>query len=411
MMDTLTLWQRLLRYRPARWAWRFLRVLVVIAMLANLLANDKPLYCQLDGAHYFPAFREYAVDLGWMDWPAGLSMIDWKEAPYEQVLRAPVPYSPRTLDLANNDYVSPFAEQRVPDLQARHWLGTDQLGRDVLSNMIYGARSALLVGLGAMLLAALIGGFFGVLAGYFGDRSVRLSRWSVPVLLLGVFFAWFYGFRVRRTALLDGGAGQWLLSLLLAALILALSGWVARWLHRRFPGSARIYLPLDALVLRLIEVLSSIPALLLLLTLVAVLERNGTVQIILIIGLIGWTGIARYLRAELLRIRVLPYVEAARALGFSNQRIIARHALPNALTPVLITLSFGVAAAILVEAALSFLGLGIANGATWGSLLAGARSYFPAWWMAVFPGVAIFLTVVTFNLLGEGLSRAMDPGR
>jgi peptide/nickel transport system permease protein len=129
-----------------------------------------------------------------------------------------------------------------------------------------------------------------------------------------------------------------------------------------------------------------------------------------IIGLTGWTGIAKYVRAELLRVRSLEYIEAAQSLGFSEWRIIFRHALPNSLTPVLITIAFGIASAILVESSLSFLGIGVqAELQTWGKLLSEAREDVSAWWLAVFPGLAIFVTVTIFNLIGEGLTDALDP--
>jgi peptide/nickel transport system permease protein len=164
--------------------------------------------------------------------------------------------------------------------------------------------------------------------------------------------------------------------------------------------------------MRLIEIVNSIPGLLLILSIVAIIEEQSVFYIMAIIGLIGWTGIARFIRAELLRVRNLEYIEAAQALGYSEWRIIARHAIPNALTPVLITIAFGVASAILMEAFLSFLGIGVAaEEVTWGSLLNLARSKFSAWWLAIFPGLAIFVTVTVFNLLGEGLTDALDPRR
>ena len=393
------LWTRFRAYAPARWAWRAVRLLVLVALFANVLANDKPLYCVLDGTTYFPAFRQYPVDLGVADYPAGLALADWPTLPYERVVRAPVPYGPLQLDLSNADYVSPFATQRVAGWRYRHWLGTDVLGRDVLSGLIYGTRTALLVGLGSMALAALIGLVLGIVAGYFGDRHLRVAWALLPVGVIGMFLAWFYGWYLPQGLLC---------SLLLTAGLSGLVFFGLRQLHR-LPLGPRFYLPLDALVLRLVEVLTAIPTLLLLLTLIAILERTGTAQVVLIIGLLGWTSLARYLRAELLRIRALPYLEATRALGFSHRRILWQHALPNAVTPLVITLAFGIAGAILIESSLSFLGLGIVDTVTWGGLLGAARQYFGAWWLAVFPGTAIFVTVVAFNLIGEGLTRALDP--
>ena len=129
-----------------------------------------------------------------------------------------------------------------------------------------------------------------------------------------------------------------------------------------------------------------------------------------IIGLTGWTGIARFIRAELLKVRNLEYIEAAHALGYSESRTLLKHAIPNSLSPVLISIAFGIASAILVESTLSFLGIGVpAETMTWGSMLSSARQSPSAWWLAIFPGFAIFITVTWYNLVGEGLTDALDP--
>jgi peptide/nickel transport system permease protein len=132
--------------------------------------------------------------------------------------------------------------------------------------------------------------------------------------------------------------------------------------------------------------------------------------VMMVIGLTSWTGIARFIRAELLRVRNLEYIEAAQALGFSNFRVMMKHAIPNALSPVFISIAFGIASAILVESTLSYLGIGVpAETITWGKLLSIARQYPGSWWLAIFPGFAIFITVTVFNLIGEGLTDALDP--
>ena len=132
--------------------------------------------------------------------------------------------------------------------------------------------------------------------------------------------------------------------------------------------------------------------------------------VMVIIGATSWTGIARFTRGELLRVRNLEYIEAAQSLGYSEWRTIFRHAIPNSLAPVLIAIAFGVAGAILTESFLSFLGIGVeAEVATWGKLLSLARKNFSAWWLALAPGFAIFITVTIYNLMGEGLTDALDP--
>jgi peptide/nickel transport system permease protein len=185
---------------------------------------------------------------------------------------------------------------------------------------------------------------------------------------------------------------------------------LAKGINRIFPPKRKIALPIDIIVMRLIEIMNSIPNLIFLLAILAIIEKSSIINVMIIIGLIGWTGIARFVRSELLRIRALDYIEAARSMGFTNFRILMRHAIPNALTPVLISIAFGVAGAILTEASLSFLGIGMpTDEVTWGKILNLSRANISSWWLAIFPGFAIFITVTIFNLIGEGLTDAINP--
>lgn len=164
---------------------------------------------------------------------------------------------------------------------------------------------------------------------------------------------------------------------------------------------------IDLILSRIVEVVLCFPVLFLLLALAAFLPPSPA-TIILAIGLTTWPGDARYARAEILKAKSLDYARAARAAGASTPRILVRHLLPNALAPLVVSAAFGVAWAILAEAALSFLGVGLPAPATsWGGILSAAPAYIEeAWWMALFPGLALFLTVSAYNLLAEGLRRA-----
>ena len=166
----------------------------------------------------------------------------------------------------------------------------------------------------------------------------------------------------------------------------------------------------DILLSRLIELVMCIPALVLVLALIAVIEKPTIWHVMFVLGVTGWTSIARYTRAEFFRLKQQDFVTAARSMGASRWRIMFRHVLRNALTPVFVPIAFGIAGAILTESALSFLGLGPADSFSWGRLLqAGRESNNQAWWLIVFPGAAIFLTVLAYNLIGEGLQEATDP--
>lgn len=166
----------------------------------------------------------------------------------------------------------------------------------------------------------------------------------------------------------------------------------------------------DWVVSRLIELVLCFPFLLLVLAIVALFQPSLW-TILIALALTSWTTEARFVRAEFLRIREMEYAQAARASGAGDPRIIFRHLLPNALGPVLVSASFGVATAILTESALSFLGFGVAlPTSSWGSILAVAQEYIEfAWWLALFPGLAIFATVAAFNLIGDRLRDALDP--
>jgi peptide/nickel transport system permease protein len=403
--------------RMALWAFRLILALVVVALLADVLANEKPLLCKIQGRVYSPVLRSCGVELGLCSWPANLVNADWQNLPYTWAVFPPVPYLPQNLDHQNEHGVSPTAHQHVRSRHWRHWLGTDELGRDILAGMIHGTRVALMVGIVSMGIAFLIGLFFGAAAGYFGDSRLQISRARAWLNALFGFLAFFYAFLSRsfewQDALADSVmhfVGEFLFSMSIGLLILVLGNALVP-LFKRIPFfQKKLAVPVDLVVSRLIEVMLSIPTLFLLISVSAIVTKPSLTLVMVIIGLTGWTGIARFIRAELLRVRNLGYIEAAHAMGFSELRVLFRHALPNALSPALIALAFGIASAILTESLLSFLGIGVpAESITWGSMLSMARQSPGSWWLAVFPGFAIFITVTVYNLVGEGLTEAFDP--
>jgi peptide/nickel transport system permease protein len=237
------------------------------------------------------------------------------------------PFDPEAIDVT--------ARLRAPD--RTHLCGTDNLGRDVLSRLIYGAGISLKVGFVAVGIATLIGVVFGALAGYYG-------------------------------------------------------GWV------------------DAVVMRFVDLMLCFPAFFLILAVIAILEPSIW-NIMAVIGVTGWMPVARLVRAEFLTLKKRDFVTAARAVGAGDARIIFSHILPNALAPVLVSATLGVAAAILTESALSFLGIGVQPPTpSWGNMLTlGKDNIAYAWWLSLYPGLAILITVLGYNLLGEGLRDSLDP--
>ncbi len=168
---------------------------------------------------------------------------------------------------------------------------------------------------------------------------------------------------------------------------------------------------IDLVISRLIEVVLCIPSLVLILALVAIIENVSTWHLMVVIGCTQWTSIARLARAEFIKLREMEFVTAARALGAGQWRIMLRHILRNSLAPLLVPITFGIASAILIESGLSYLGFGASPpNPSWGTLLSAGRKNIQAmWWLIVFPGSAIFLTVLAYNLIGEGLQEATDP--
>ncbi len=406
--------RRYLKNKLAKWSLRVLIVIIFIAMFSDFIANEKPLYCKIEGKTYFPVLKQYTVDLGWSKWDAKFYQTPWQNHDYESVVMPPIPYSHFTLDDKNVHYVSPFGNQNVSSNRYWHWLGTDQFGRDVLAGMIRGTRVAMLIGVLSMFIATFIGLFLGSLAGYFGDTRFRISRIRLLLNLVGFILGYFYAIQARSytfsVANEKGTFGiEVLKSLFIFFVIVLLFNLLSKAFERISIFAKKITLPLDLIIMRLIEIVNAIPALFLLLAAVTILEKPSIISVMVIIGLLRWTTIARFIRAELLRVRSLEFIEAASAMGFSDRRIIIRHAIPNAIAPVLITIAFGVASAILIEAFLSFLGIGLDNDEiTWGLLLSFARESTMSWWLAIFPGLAIFVTVTIFNLIGDGLTEALD---
>ena len=239
------------------------------------------------------------------------------------------PYDPNAIDLVN--VLAPPS--------GGHPFGTDPLGRDVLSRMIWGAGISLKVGFVATGIAILIGTILGALSGYYG-----------------------------------------------------------RWV--------------DAVIMRFVDIMLCFPAFFLILAVIAILEPSIW-NIMIVIGLTNWMGIARLVRAEILSIKSKEYVLAAKAQGVPGLKIIFSHVLPNALAPVYVVATLGIGGAILTESALSFLGIGVQPPtASWGNVLAQAKDNIEiAWWLSLYPGLAIFFTVMGYNLLGEGLSDVLDPRR
>lgn len=423
-------WNQFKKNKIALVSLYFLILLAIIAIFAPYLANDRPLYCEYEGNTLYPAFAEDTRtdsifnSSGEFIKVLQYDITDWRQLNLTKVVWAPIPYSPGSMDRYNRDYASPGGKQRYksPDGEIldipnrfRHRLGTDGIGRDLASGLIHGTRISLMVGIVSMGIAALIGIILGALAGFFGDNKLKMKRIKYYFTLIGIFLGLFYGFGLRKYEISSGfnngfSNGLWeiTISLFLIILLTLVMRFISKFIN---VGSLKkeIFVPIDTFVSRGIELLNSIPRLILIITISAVVEPSIWI-VMVIIGVTGWTGIARFTRAEFLRIRSLEYIQAAQSLGFTSVRTIFKHALPNALAPVFVSIAFGIASAILIESGLSFLGIGVPDDiVTWGQLLNLGRQNLEAWWLILYPGIAIFLTITIYNMIAEASRDALDP--
>ena len=227
--------------------------------------------------------------------------------------------------------------ERLQPPSKSHFLGTDELGRDVFSRMVYGARISMSVGIIAVGIAVFVGTFLGLISGYFGGK-------------------------------------------------------------------------IDNIIMRFVDIMLCFPTFFLILMVIAFLEPS-IYNVMIVIGLTSWTGLARLVRGETLSVKERDFIVAAKGLGLEKRRIIFVHILPNVISPIIVAGVLGVGAAILTESSLSFLGLGVQPPTpSWGNILTSGKDYIHiAWWLSLFPGLAILITVLGWNLLGEGLRDVFDP--
>ncbi|MBN1787962.1 MAG: ABC transporter permease [Sedimentisphaerales bacterium] len=375
-------WQQFLKNKISLLCLWFIIFLFTIAVFAPFIANDKPLKIRIDGRLYFPLFKaltanDYSVFLAASVAIVLVFLIRRNSRKVDPFLRPAVLWKqvcicsvilligiillqffiPRRLDATDygsmitngqaTDAVFPIVpygyartdikiRQQSPNME--HWLGTDDVGSDVLCRLIHGTRISLSVGFVAVGISSIIGVFVGAIMGYFGGKT-------------------------------------------------------------------------DFIGMRLVEIMMAVPTFFLIITIVAFFPRS-LFNIMVIIGITGWTGNARFIRAEFFKLRNQDFVQAAISLGLPLRSILFRHMLPNGIAPVLVSITFGIAGAIFIESALSFLGFGVAPPTpSWGQMLSSGVSTTGQflWWLSLFPGMAIFLTVTAYNLVGEGLRDAIDP--
>lgn len=378
-----------------RLAWCFILLTGCIAIVGPLIANEKPFYCKLDGESYFPMFSN-TTEAGLSAKHPSFAPVDWNTTPFEAVIRAPIPYSHFSIDLKTGANVSPFDPQSAPT-RMRHWLGTDSLGRDVLSGMIRGCRISLLIGLGSMLLALIIGVMFGSIAAYWGNKGKRIS-W-LQILVSGILL--FVLLMILYLPI------SWIQRLILSILIFSVC--IYSFIKLDDSAKKKISIPVDSMIMGVVSIIDGFPAMFIIIILVSILPFKGWLVILLVIALLRWPVMARYMRAEVFRMRELHYIQAAQVVNLPSWTIITRHIIPFAFRPVMISFIFGVATAILAESSLSYLGIGLPpEQMNWGRLLAQSRSHFDSWWLVLFPGLALFFTLLSLYVIGNAIQKEVS---
>ena len=368
-------WRRFRKSRLNMACLIFVAFLLLLAVFAPFLAGDRPFIVRIDGKLHFPLFKnlqpaDYCIFLAGGVGSLQLFVGSRRQNTKFRIL-SPVccllyvglgsmlilAFVPRRLDAT--DYRALIASGKASNAvfppipygydrtnlelcrqppSRRHWLGTDDVGADVLCRLIHGSRISLAVGFVAVGISTIIGIVAGAILGYFGGK-------------------------------------------------------------------------VDFIGMRIVEAVMAIPVFFLIITIMAFSPRS-IFNTMIIIGITGWTGSARFIRAEFLKLRQQDFVQAAISLALPLRSILFRHMLPNAIAPVLVNATFGISSAIFIEAALSFLGFGVAPPTpSWGQMLSLGVSTTGRflWWLTLFPGLAIFLTVMAYNLAGEGLRDAIDP--
>ena len=352
-------------------------VIGIMAILAPVLSSSVPLYSDCDGKVLFPALSNKHERI-------------YLQQHYNascKTLKAPLSHSPNDLD----------RKALVQAPSSRHFLGTDPLGRDVLSNLLYGMRTALLVVIGSLLIASLFGLFYGLISGYYGDHRLRFSLQvlisvivSAAAMIYSLCYAWFLF-----------ATSNILLGLLLIVLAICIGICCLLWNSKR--PKPRLYtFPVDQLFMRFVDGFRALPALIFILSAMYVIDTPGMKYLICLIAILMWPIYARHARVETMRLRNLDRIKSAILSGKSESQIWFSSLVPFVVRPLLVAIAFGCSSVIILESTLSFIGIGIYHEhPSWGQMISAARDHLHAWWLWLFPGLMIMMLIWTFHEIGR----------
>ena len=364
-----------------------LSLMIIIVVFHKFIANELPIIADGENGITSPVLQDYLYSFGLKN-----------ENPH----LVQNTYTPILNPLVNfNPYAGNIDQILMPPGTEGHILGTDQLGRDVMTGLIYGTATAFIVGLYAVGIALLIAMMIGLISGYYNGAEPQLNLIQIGSILTGMFLFMFYLYSELQLE-----TDSRVLLLLVLVLIVIISFSIFQFSSHL--NWQKFSFPISKISDKLIEIREAIPAIFLVLASLAIFQQRSIWNVILVIGFIYWRNMARYIRAEVFKIKGNDYIKAARVQGMSHFAVMRKHILPNAIDPILATITFSIAAVILLEASLSFLGIGMPpEEPTWGSLLAQARKS-NSWWLAVFPGICIFIAVYSLNVLADMIMEKVE---
>jgi peptide/nickel transport system permease protein len=303
-----------------------------------------------------------------------------------------VPYGPQMIDSSFKKAVPPLTLKEGNSKRYTHWLGTDKYGRDVLAGIIHGSRTAIMIGFVSVLLAFLIGVPLGMASGYFGDSGIRAGWVSILTFVITFPVALFYIITESRQSHPD-----FLITGLIMLMLVGLNVMASKIRSKKW------HIPLDMLLIHIIALRKSFPGIFLLLVLASLILKPSVWNVIGIIAVLGWADFARLARAETLAVKEENYIANVTMIGLGAWRIGWRHIFPNIWSTLLVATCFSIGGAILLEATLSFLGVGLpVEQVTWGKMLADGRD-MKAWWLVVSPGLCIFAIIWSLHGIADVL--------
>ncbi len=369
----------------------WLAVLVVLCLLRPLISGSQPVYCKdAEGITHWQFGQQKARS----------------PADCQKAIMPPIPFDHQTIRLTSR--LTPPMTKDKSATDQYHILGTDALGRDVASGMLFGLRQALLIGFGSMAMAIILGYILGVLSAWYGDKKLRMTRlglWVRSILGIVTLTLFFYFLSISRQPGLSPNALLWsigVISILIILVFILVNIWEWKQPVSHFATS----FPVDSIITRLIEIFQSVPALLILIGLTAIFKSHSVWSLAFIIFLIRWPIVCRFVRARAMTLREKAFLQHASQINMPIHRVLFREVFPHTLDILVPVFAFGVSTAILLEATLTFLGLGLPlEQVSWGGLIRDGRQHPEAWWLITFPGVALSLTLLSMIVIGEEIQR------